>query len=60
MHKRLDEHTMIHTGGLSTFSPRAALKMRSFFNGAKVIDNYTVTNALGLDMRRSGCTDVLS
>jgi hypothetical protein len=24
-------------GGLSTFSPRAALKRRSFFNGANVI-----------------------
>lgn len=26
---------MIQMGGLSTFSPRAALKIRSFFNGAK-------------------------
>jgi len=27
---------MIHTGGLSTFSPFAALKIKSFFSGAKV------------------------
>lgn len=26
---------MIQMGGLSTFSPLAALKMRSFFKGAK-------------------------
>lgn len=28
---------MIQMGGLSTFSPRAALKMRSFFKGANVM-----------------------
>lgn len=28
-------HTMIQIGGLSTFSPLAALKIKSFFNGSK-------------------------
>lgn len=30
-------HTMIQIGGLSTFSPLAARRRRSFFKGANVI-----------------------